>query len=117
MPPNCWATSTRGPLAKRSWACSAAKISGLQPQIDRLFAGETVEEIFNTLFADKSDDAQKWAKAMSAKSPTSLKVALEQLRRGASMSLDEVLTMEFRLSQAFCADHDFFEGIRALEAL
>ena len=51
---------------------------------------------------------------MSGKSPTSLKVALEQLRRGKDLDLAGVLAMEFRLSQAFCADHDFFEGIRAL---
>ena len=92
----------------------AAKIVPMQREIDRLFAGETVEEIFDALFKDKSEDAQKWAKAMSSKAPTSLKVALEQLRRGADFSLDDALTMEFRLSQAFCADHDFFEGIRAL---
>ena len=92
----------------------AAKITGLQPQIDRLFAGESVEEIFDALFKDESEDAQKWAKAMSGKSPTSLKVALEQLRRGKDLDLAGVLAMEFRLSQAFCADHDFFEGIRAL---
>ena len=92
----------------------AAKITDLQPEIDRLFAGETVEDIFNALFADPGENAQKWAKAMATKSPTSLKVSLEQLRRGAGKPLDEVLAMEFRLSQAFCADHDFFEGVRAL---
>jgi len=92
----------------------AAKITGQLARIDRLFAGETVEDIFNTLFNDPSEDAKKWAKAMAGKSPTSLKVALEQLRRGAGKTLDEVLTMEFRLSQAFCVDHDFFEGVRAL---
>ena len=43
-----------------------------------------------------------------------MKVALEQLRRGGELSLADALTMEFRLSQAYCADHDFFEGIRAL---
>jgi enoyl-CoA hydratase len=91
-----------------------AKISSQLARIDSLFAGDTVEEIFHALFEDPGEDAQKWAKAMAGKSPTSLKVALEQLRRGASMTLDEVLTMEFRLSQAFCADHDFFEGVRAL---
>lgn len=92
----------------------AAKITGQLAQIDRLFAAETVEEIFSALFADTSEDAQKWAKIMATKSPTSLKVALEQLRRGANMTLAEALTMEFRLCQAFCADHDFFEGVRAL---
>jgi enoyl-CoA hydratase len=91
-----------------------AKINGLQPEIDRLFASDRLEEIFSALFSDGSEQAEKWAKAMATKSPTSLKVALEQLKRGASLSLDDVLKMEFRLSQAFCNDHDFFEGIRAL---
>lgn len=92
----------------------AAKIVPMQREIDRLFAAETVEEILHALFQDESADAQKWAKTMSGKSPTSLKVALEQLRRGKDMDLAEVLSMEYRLCQAFCADHDFFEGIRAL---
>ena len=92
----------------------AAKIVPLQREIDRLFAGETAEEILHALFQDKSEEAQKWAKAMSGKSPTALKVALEQLRRGKDKPLADVLTMEYRLCQAFCADHDFFEGIRAL---
>ena len=92
----------------------AAKIVPMQRDIDRLFAADSVEEILDALFKDKSENAEKWAKTMSSKSPTSLKVALEQLRRGKELSLNDVLTMEFRLSQAFCADHDFFEGIRAL---
>lgn len=33
-------------------------------------------------------------------SPTSLKLTLRQLREGASMSLQDVFTMEYRLSQA-----------------
>lgn len=33
-------------------------------------------------------------------SPTSLKITLRQLREGSSKTLQEVLTMEYRLSQA-----------------
>ena len=36
------------------------------------------------------------------------------MRRGAEMSFDDCMTMEYRLSQAFMAGHDFHEGIRAL---
>ena len=49
------------------------------------------------------------------KSPTSLKISLEQLRRGDRMSsLADVLTMEYRMTQRCMAGHDFFEGIRAV---
>lgn len=112
--PNMTREMVMGVLSVFAEKPPAAKITALQPRIDRLFAGETAEEILHALFQDKSEEAQKWAKAMSAKAPTSIKVALEQLRRGKDMDLAEVLAMEFRISQAFCADHDFFEGIRAL---
>jgi hypothetical protein len=46
-------------------------------------------------------------------SPTSLKIALRQIRLGAKMSFAEVMTMEYRLSQACVMNHDFYEGIRA----
>ncbi|KAJ1186983.1 hypothetical protein NDU88_003762, partial [Pleurodeles waltl] len=46
-------------------------------------------------------------------SPTSLKVTLRQLKEGASMTLQDVLRMEYRLSQACMRGHDFYEGVRA----
>ncbi len=51
---------------------------------------------------------------MRACSPTSLKVTLEALRRGRALGFDEAMVMEFRLSQACLARHDFHEGIRAM---
>jgi enoyl-CoA hydratase len=114
LDPPCGRGQVMGVLGVFAEKPPAAKITGLQPMIDRLFAGGTVEEIFSALFADPSEDAQKWAKAMAGKAPTSLKVALEQLRRGKAMTLDQVLAMEFRLAQPSSNDHDFFEGIRAL---
>uniref|UniRef100_A0A452HZW7 3-hydroxyisobutyryl-CoA hydrolase n=1 Tax=Gopherus agassizii TaxID=38772 RepID=A0A452HZW7_9SAUR len=47
-------------------------------------------------------------------SPTSLKMTLRQLREGASMNLQDVLIMEYRLSQACMSGHDFYEGVRAV---
>lgn len=48
------------------------------------------------------------------RSPTSVAVAFEQLRRGRKLSLRECLIMEYRISQACMQGHDFYEGIRAL---
>ena len=50
-------------------------------------------------------------------SPTSLKITLEQVRRGVTLdSLGECLKMEFRMCQRLMQDKnsDFYEGIRAV---
>ncbi|MCP4891388.1 MAG: enoyl-CoA hydratase/isomerase family protein, partial [Planctomycetaceae bacterium] len=51
---------------------------------------------------------------LGKRSPTSLKLTLEQFRRGATMSYDECLVMEYRLSQACLQRDDFYEGVRAV---
>ncbi|XP_068926324.1 3-hydroxyisobutyryl-CoA hydrolase, mitochondrial isoform X4 [Petaurus breviceps papuanus] len=56
-------------------------------------------------------DSDKTIKKLS---PTSLKITLRQITEGSSKSLPEVLTMEYRLSQALLRGHDFYEGVRAV---
>lgn len=90
--------------------------SGLEKhraQIDHCFGAATVEEIIDRLKKDGSDWARETLIAMNGMSPTSLKVALRQIRLGAAMNFQQVMTMEYRLSQALVARHDFYEGIRA----
>ena len=41
-------------------------------------------------------------------------MTLRQLREGANKSLQEVFVMEYRLSQRFMEDHEYYEGVRAL---
>nr|XP_037857772.1 3-hydroxyisobutyryl-CoA hydrolase, mitochondrial isoform X5 [Chlorocebus sabaeus] len=53
-------------------------------------------------------------KVINKMSPTSLKITLRQLMEGSSKTLQEVLTMEYRLSQACMRGHDFHEGVRAV---
>lgn len=91
-----------------------ASIADFQPAIDRLFAGGSAREVVAALEADGSVWARETLDTIRTKSPTSLAVAFEQLRRGADLTLDEALTLEYRMSQAFMAGHDFFEGVRAL---
>ncbi|XP_029080905.1 3-hydroxyisobutyryl-CoA hydrolase, mitochondrial isoform X2 [Monodon monoceros] len=54
------------------------------------------------------------AKVINKMSPTSLKITLRQLMEGSSKTLQEVLTMEYRMSQACMRGHDFHEGVRAV---
>ncbi|NIA67027.1 enoyl-CoA hydratase/isomerase family protein [Pelagibius litoralis] len=82
--------------------------------IDRCFSAPSVEAILEALDAEPGDWAAKIAKIIRKQSPTSLKVTFEQVHRGATMDFDSAMVEEFRLSQAFMAGKDFYEGIRAV---
>lgn len=56
----------------------------------------------------------KAAKSLDRASPTSLRVTLEQMRRGAALpSLAACLTMELRIAMHFMEGAEFYEGVRA----
>ncbi|XP_071328625.1 3-hydroxyisobutyryl-CoA hydrolase, mitochondrial [Trachinotus anak] len=82
--------------------------------IDRLFSSGSVEGIVQNLKADGSEFAKKQAEILSKMSPTSLKITYRQLQAGATLSLQDVLVMEYRLSQACMRGCDFYEGVRAV---
>ncbi|XP_026310186.1 3-hydroxyisobutyryl-CoA hydrolase, mitochondrial [Piliocolobus tephrosceles] len=83
-------------------------------KINSCFSANTVEEIIENLKQDGSSFALEQLKVINKMSPTSLKITLRQLMEGSSKTLQEVLTMEYRLSQACMRGHDFHEGVRAL---
>lgn len=88
---------------------------GEQAALIRLaFARPTVEAILAALEQAGGSFADKAAALIARMSPTSCKVALEQLHRTRGLDLDACLRLEFRMSQHFMAGHDFYEGIRAL---
>jgi enoyl-CoA hydratase len=84
-------------------------------EIDRLFAGSTVESIFQAL----ADDASPWAAEqlglLKTKSPLSMKTALRQIRAGRDMpSFAANMAMEMRIGARIVMSHDFTEGVRAV---
>ncbi|XP_028924994.1 3-hydroxyisobutyryl-CoA hydrolase, mitochondrial isoform X2 [Ornithorhynchus anatinus] len=83
-------------------------------QINSLFSAESVEQIIQNLHRDGSPFALEQLKIIKKMSPTSLKMTFRQFKEGASKDLSEVLTMEYRLSQACMRGHDFYEGVRAV---
>ncbi|XP_016071445.1 PREDICTED: 3-hydroxyisobutyryl-CoA hydrolase, mitochondrial isoform X2 [Miniopterus natalensis] len=83
-------------------------------KINSWFSANNVEQIIENLQQDGSSFALEQLKIINKMSPTSLKITLRQLREGSSKTLQEVLTMEYRLSQACVGGHDFPEGVRAL---
>jgi enoyl-CoA hydratase len=94
-----------GPLAARREA------------IDRLFAGDRVEDILQALDNESGAHAE-WARATAAnirtKSPLSLKIALAQVRRGKSWDFATCMDAEFRIVSRVIRGHDFYEGVRAV---
>ncbi|KAG1151593.1 hypothetical protein G6F37_003038 [Rhizopus arrhizus] len=80
--------------------------------IDRCFRHHTIAEIIEAI---EKEEACEWTKEtltlLSSMSPTSLKVTLEQIRRGKSMSLAQCFQMEYQLVQKFLGGHDFREGV------
>lgn len=86
--------------------------------IDYAFDGkDSVEEILESLESMGSDSqfGQSTLKTLQQMSPTSLKVTLEGLKRGArARTVGEALQMEYRMVQACMREgSDFYEGIRA----
>jgi enoyl-CoA hydratase len=82
--------------------------------IDRCFGFDTIEQVVLALAQDGGDWGAEIVRELGQKSPTSLKVTLEQLRGGKGLEIEPVLIREYRMTQRFMAAHDFAEGVRAL---
>ena len=93
---------------------SLASLAQHRSVIDRCFAGNAVEEILRALEKEGGTWADQVCATLLQKSPISLKVTLRELRKASRLTFEQCMIMEYRLVQRFMADHDFFEGVRAL---
>lgn len=98
---------------------SAGKPKELTPEnidrINRIFAADSVEQIFAALEADGSDWANAQLATLRTKSPQTLKVTFRQLREGARMaSFADEMRQEYRIAARVSAMRDFQEGVRAV---
>ena len=101
------------------WVCPTepeeAPLNPHREAIDRLFAFDTVEQIFAALYAEGSGWASAQLAILKTKSPQSLKVTLRQLRAGAALtSFTDNMAMEYALGGRVVRTHDFQEGVRAV---
>jgi enoyl-CoA hydratase len=96
-------TSTGGDLAaERDWIASC-------------YAGDDPVAVLQALRAHPSGCAQQAADVIESRSPLSVCVALEAIRRAARMdTLAEVLEQDLLLGEAFADCADFVEGVRAV---
>ena len=92
----------------------SAPIAQHRDLIDRMFAHDTMEAIISAIENDTSEFAKATLKALSDKSPTSLKVTLKLLRMArASTSLKQCLNREYDAALEVFVSAEFIEGVRA----
>lgn len=84
-------------------------------EIDRCFAGGSVEAILDALAREDTDWAWETRATIERASPISLKITFHQMQLGeAGVDIEQALALEYRMTQHVMAAHDFFEGIRAV---
>jgi 3-hydroxyisobutyryl-CoA hydrolase len=93
----------------------------LRSAVDRCFSYDTVEEILDALKAEQEsprrDAMKQWAEktrqTILARSPTSLKVTLRQLRAGRDWTIGQTFVNEHIIASRFMGHPDFVEGVTA----
>lgn len=103
-----------GAVARFAAAVPPGPVDEQRAAIERCFAPDDLASIMALLAAEDTGWAQAQAEALRHKSPTSLAVTLELLRRGAGMDLPACLAMELALTRAVTRHPDFAEGVRAV---
>ncbi len=106
--------------ALASIAASAAPAglgAGELATISRCFAADDAPSILAAL--DREADAgsafaRATAGTLRSRAPLSLAIALEQMKRGASLSFEDAMRLEFRIVSRMVDHPDFLEGVRAV---
>jgi enoyl-CoA hydratase len=92
-----------------------AKLLEHRAEIDRLFASDTLEEVFAALEADEGAFAAGQLAVLRAKSPQAMKVSLRLLYDGSLMhSFADEMVQEYAVACRVVQRHDFLEGVRAV---
>ncbi|GHA39283.1 putative enoyl-CoA hydratase [Streptomyces spiroverticillatus] len=101
-------------VRRHAAAPEAGVLARARTWIDHCYAAETVEEIVRRLADSGEPEAKEAAETILAKSPTSVKVTLEAVRRARGLgSLEAVLAQEYRVSCVALRRPDMVEGVRA----
>jgi enoyl-CoA hydratase len=116
----CNAVSVDATLAAFAEPAGEGPVAARRVAIDRLLNRDHVEDVLKALDGEAAGNGidARFAFTMAAlirtKSPTSLKVALAQMRCGANLDFTECMRTEFRIVSRVMRGHDFYEGIRAV---
>jgi enoyl-CoA hydratase len=93
---------------------AAARLPQEREWIDTCYGADGLETIVKRLSVCHAEAARAALDAMRKASPTSLKVALRNIRSAATFKkVEESFQQDYRIALACIAGHDFLEGIRA----
>ncbi|WP_186420737.1 enoyl-CoA hydratase/isomerase family protein [Bosea sp. CS1GBMeth4] len=93
------------------------KLAPERETIAHCFGATTLPDILARLDARAAAGDAFAARALAtirAKSPTSVAIAFEQMRRGRALGFAEAMQLEFRIVSRIARGHDFYEGVRAV---
>jgi enoyl-CoA hydratase len=93
------------------------KLAPERTVISHCFGAATLPDVLGRLDAKAAAGDAFAARALAtirAKSPTSVAIAFEQMRRGGSLSFAEAMRLEYRIVSRIPRGHDFYEGVRAV---
>ena len=108
------AHDVRARLNEMSISPRPARLPAARQWIDSCYGANEVEEIVDRLHGCNVDAARSALAEIRRNSPTSLKVALRNIRTAASFAkVEQSFQQDYRIVLACIAGHDFFEGIRA----
>ena len=92
----------------------AGKLAYERTAVAVLFEQPTLMGVLENLAASDGEFAEKQIAAVRSKSPLAVRVAWEQLQRGARLDFEACLKLEYRIALAACETGEFREGVRAL---
>lgn len=94
----------------------AAPLAEAETRINRYFSQPDLDAVISALALAMEDDpfAAETLAGMTKRSPTSMALAFEQVKRGAGLSFREAMVTEFRIVSRIVHGNDFYEGVRAL---
>jgi enoyl-CoA hydratase/carnithine racemase len=103
-----------GALARHAVEPPPSELAAQREWIDECYSGDSVVDIVAALRGHDADPANDAADLIGTRSPTSLSVTFEAVRRAAELeTLEDVLVQDYRVSSASLRSHDLVEGIRA----
>lgn len=97
-------------------AAGEAPIMAQRAAIDHHFGKESLAAIIASLEAAGPEDgfAAQTLAQMQLKSPLSMAISFEQMRRGRGLDFAAAMALEYRIVSRIVYGHDFYEGVRAL---
>jgi enoyl-CoA hydratase len=116
----CGADPVNAVLADFMESTGPGEVMPRRRTIDRTFSWDSVGEIFDSLHRESQNisDHAEWsartAQTIRTKSPTSLVLALAQMRYGRIHSFEACMAAEFRIVSRIVYGSDMAEGVRAV---